>query len=410
MAFVPTLRGLVTARDGAAAMVVALAIGALAVLGAGAVEMAGLFGARAKMQDAVDAAALQGANELALSPAQGVTARAKAAVLTQLVQLTRHGALKVSASVKTQPDGSRSLLVQADARRPSYFGNLLPPGGFPVRAAATAVSVGKTPLCVLGHGEADSETLRASDTAQVEAPGCLIHANRDILVDGSAKVAAGRVQSVGQTSGQVSPRAYTGAKPIADPFATRNLTPPKCPVIQLPTLLQSVGLLTLQPGVHCQDIVVFRNATLRLAPGDHWFVRSNLNVKEDARLEGNDVALIFDSQSKFQFQDRALVRLEGRRRGPNAGFLIIGRRDNTGDFELSSDHVESLLGTIYMPSARLVVSGSKDVARKSDWTVIVADRLLLKGGPTLVINTNYAGSTVPVPAGVGPAAGSRLVK
>ena len=73
-------------------------------------------------------------------------------------------------------------------------------------------------------------------------------------------------------------------------------------------------------------------------------------------------------------------------------------------------HVESLLGVIYIPSARLVVRGTADVARESAWTVIVAKGLRLDGSPSLFINANYGASDVPVPSGVGPrAGGARLI-
>ena len=78
---------------------------------------------------------------------------------------------------------------------------------------------------------------------------------------------------------------------------------------------------------------------------------------------------------------------------------------------MSADHVESLLGVIYVPSARLIVEGSAEVARDSAWTVIVAKEVQLKGEPSLFINANYELSDVPVPEGVGPRAGdSRLVR
>ena len=45
-----------------------------------------------------------------------------------------------------------------------------------------------------------------------------------------------------------------------------------------------------------------------------------------------------------------------------------------------------------------------NVAQDSAWSVIVASTLTLRENPVLVINTGYAGSGVPVPAGVGPSA------
>jgi len=122
------------------------------------------------------------------------------------------------------------------------------------------------------------------------------------------------------------------------------------------------------------------------------------------------VVLFFDKASKFEFKDRAVVNLDGRKEGQYAGIVMGGTRDNTQDFIISADHVESLLGVIYVPSAKLIVEGRADVARDSAWTVIVSKSLELKGSPSLFINANYGGSDVPVPAGVGPGAGgSRLI-
>ena len=70
------------------------------------------------------------------------------------------------------------------------------------------------------------------------------------------------------------------------------------------------------------------------------------------------------------------------------------------------------LGTIYVPSATLKIDGAGNkIANESAWTVIVAKAVKLQGSPKLVVNSNYGGSTVPVPGGVGPRSGSvTLVK
>lgn len=91
--------------------------------------------------------------------------------------------------------------------------------------------------------------------------------------------------------------------------------------------------------------------------------------------------------------------------------MLTAARQNTRDFVISSDHVEALLGVIYIPGARLVVEGSAAVARESAWTVIVARYLRMVGSPSLFINADYRSSDVPVPEGVGPSGGgSQLVR
>jgi hypothetical protein len=50
------------------------------------------------------------------------------------------------------------------------------------------------------------------------------------------------------------------------------------------------------------------------------------------------------------------------------------------------------------------------VGDQSAWTVIVAKSIQMTGGSNLVINSDYASSSVPAPEGVGPTRkGARLV-
>jgi hypothetical protein len=77
-------------------------------------------------------------------------------------------------------------------------------------------------------------------------------------------------------------------------------------------------------------------------------------------------------------------------------------RENDRVFDIASDSANKFLGTIYVPSATLLVRGAGNkVADASDWTVIVAKSIKLEGSPKLIINSDYAGSAVPVPSGVG---------
>ena len=58
---------------------------------------------------------------------------------------------------------------------------------------------------------------------------------------------------------------------------------------------------------------------------------------------------------------------------------------------------------------RLVVDAKKPVADQSAYTVIVAAQINLYEGPNLVLNANYAATSVPVPKGVGPVGGRLLL-
>ena len=272
------------------------------------------------------------------------------------------------------------------------------------------MSVGVMPLCVLSTADNKDKVLNVKDTGSLQAPACLVHPNRDILVEGGRIVAAA-VQAVTSARGMISPVAGTGAASIPDPFAEMVLDEtPLCPLGKVKTDVKT-GTNRLRPGVHRGGFKMEGDSNLILEPSEHWLLRRHLEIKENARLTGVDVVLFFDKDSKFDFKDHALVNLNGRKTGTYASMVIVATRGNTQDFIVTSDNIERLLGVIYVPEAKLIVEGNADVARDSPWTVIVARMLKPKGSSSLLINANYSSSNVPVPEGVGPRTnGAQLIQ
>jgi hypothetical protein len=175
-------------------------------------------------------------------------------------------------------------------------------------------------------------------------------------------------------------------------------------------LLAELLPVVLLPGVHCGNIVAGKNATITLLPGEHYFQKGKLVLNENAVLNGDNVVLVFGKEADFQFKDSSQIRLSGRRQGAYAGFVVATTRDNDRTFEISSTAARQLLGTVYVPNATLLVKGKNRVADQSAWTVIVAKAIKLEENPDLVINKNYAGSSVPVPGGVGDKAATAAVR
>ena len=70
--------------------------------------------------------------------------------------------------------------------------------------------------------------------------------------------------------------------------------------------------------------------------------------------------------------------------------------------QILSNNAQTLLGTIYLPQGRLFIGSSAPVASNSAYTVVVSRTIELSAGPTLVLNSNYSSTDVPVPPGVGP--------
>ena len=69
---------------------------------------------------------------------------------------------------------------------------------------------------------------------------------------------------------------------------------------------------------------------------------------------------------------------------------------------MQSDDARNLLGTIYLPRGVLAIGSNARVADQSAYTVVIADSVVLTGGPNMILNANYGSTNVPVPEGVGP--------
>lgn len=398
---------------GGIALKAALVLPGVVMLGAGAVDLSNVQSTQVKLQDIADSAALAAASDLGLATdGSNARERARAYVALHLQEWNQAPTVEPSYDV-IDVEGQRAIQVTLAAHRPSFFGNLLPPGGWSFRARSTATSMGMIPLCVLVTGSTGSKLLNVKDTGKMNAPACMVHSNRDIQVEGGS-ITAAAVQTVTSAQGFISPTPGTGAAQISDPFASLDLSQTRKLLCTVTDLLNPVkvssGTHYIAPGKHCGGIEALGTGRIILEPGEHFFLGGHLVIRDDARLEGQDVVLFFDRDSKFDFKDRALVNLDGRKSGRYAGIVMGGTRDNTQDFNISADHVESLLGVIYVPSARLIIDGKSDIARDSAWTVIVAKQVQLKGSPSLFINANYDATDVPVPRGVGPrTGGSRLI-
>ncbi len=75
-----------------------------------------------------------------------------------------------------------------------------------------------------------------------------------------------------------------------------------------------------------------------------------------------------------------------------------------------SNNARNLLGTIYLPQGRLHVAANNPVSDQSAYTIIVARRFTLSEGPTMVLNTNYGATDIPLPQGVGPNISTQLTQ
>jgi hypothetical protein len=307
--------------------------------------------------------------------------------------------------------------VRLEGHRISFFANMLPPGGWHFEALATAVSVGKTPLCVLGT-RTNAQNINLLGTSYLLAPDCGIHSNGDISGAAGAHMVGLRIQAKGTASGPVmTPLPGQSAAIIDDPFASMSF-PSLDPTCAGKFANGNTVYLTygdngthyLDPVMHCQPISVDNQTTLVLKPGNHFFYK-NVRLQGSGRLEGEDVFLFFDRGSDTIFGGTNLsnrftsVNLVGRKSGPYAGMVMATVSGGSPNIILPGDRIERLIGVVYVKNGFLEVNGSGVAAEDSAWTVIVARQVSSTGTARIQINADYGSSDVPVPKGVGPNAG-----
>jgi len=400
IALLDALRALLREARGGTAVIFALGAPALALLACGAIDLAALNSDHSAMQDAADATALAMAKQLGIATAAGIQARATDYADAQLGPIATKDSVTVTTTIAAD---NSSVTVAIAGTRQSFFGNLLPPGGWALTAQATASTLGELPLCVLSSGTGGANNLLVQNSSLLTANNCLVQSNQNITADSGTTVTTGLAQAAGTATGPIAPAPQSGAPTISDPFSSVNVSVPPgiCDPIDL---LAGITPLLSGPllGIHCANVTVQSGETLQLAPGVHYFKSGTLTMKGNSTLSGSNVVLIFDSDASFVFQDSSNIDLTGMQSGPLAGFVIATTRTNANTFTISSDSAHKLEGAVYIPDATLLVTGTgNQVADQSAWTVVVAQALQLQGSPNLVINANYAGSNVPVPAGAG---------
>lgn len=397
-------------QSGNMAVTVGIAAIPLAMLVAMASEFVALGRERALMQTAADAAALSGAQNLTLvgSSARQSTTDVERFAMAQVGEFAN----RATVSFKATQGSDGTYTVEGLALRPSFFGDLVPPGGFRIEVKAIAESMQVQPLCVIGDdGTVGGKGITASNNSGIRARNCIVHSNSDFELRNTATVEAGSPRATGVATGSgFTPAANSGALRISDPFRSRTIAPPAdCSTVPDNGLyVTSADTVTLSPGIHRIEYNMTGTSVLKLLPGEHYFCKG-LKLRGQGRLEGEDVLLMFTGGNALDASQNSSVSLSGRRSGPWAGFVIVSTRGNYANFTIASSNVDKLLGTIYLPMTRLQVSATGEVAEGSQWSVIVARNINLSNNARLIINSDYEGSPVPVPTGVGNQAGGANV-
>ncbi len=250
-----------SARDGNVAVIFALMLPVFLVTSLGAVQLNQVMTDKKRTQDVADSAALMGAAQLGVTPV-GASQRAQGYAQAQLADVAASATLTVTATVGQ----NATMTVAVDTQRVSFFGNLLPLGGFHTHVSSTAKGVNTAPLCVLGIAPALSDTVHITGTSQLQAGQCLVHSNQSLAADPAASILASASEAGTIATGPITPAADLLAPNIADPFAGLSINPTCSGTGQGQTITSSQAL---SPGTFTGPVNISGNATVTLASGEY---------------------------------------------------------------------------------------------------------------------------------------------
>jgi len=161
--------------------------------------------------------------------------------------------------------------------------------------------------------------------------------------------------------------------------------------------------VTLSPGVYCGGITVMNGSNVTFSPGNYIIKDGPFIVKDTSKIKGKNVAFYLTGLlSLIQFFDNATIDLSGAEDGVMAGLLFFEDPSSTvlRVHNIRASNAFNLTGTIYLPKGNLMVDPAAAVAQQSAYTAIIVNKLTVDNGPSLVLNTNYGGTSVPVPDGI----------
>lgn len=382
-----------------------------------AVQVAGLSHSRSGLQEIVDAAVIAAAREAQLANFNGTVAQGVAEDYVASNITDRMREPRIEAVIKS--DGltqfSRTeITVNASAKvdHPLWSTNN---NTVTIEATATARIRSAGKMCVIILDDDDNGALSLTTGARMSAHDCAVYSNSvsrsGIVTANHVRVDSRFVCTAGGFKGRLShytTKPLTDCPRMPDPLAARKAPPVGACLAAYSGNKIVSGNHLLKPGTYCGGLTIGGKATVTLAPGEYVFKDGPLIVGGTATLRGEYVGLYFiGSGAVAEFGIWSHIDIGAPKSGPMSGMLIYQDRGNSRDdvFSIKSSDARNLLGTIYIPRGGLFIDAAGKVADRSAYTTIVARTMKLMNGPNLTLNTNYDGSDVPVPVGLGPVRG-----
>jgi hypothetical protein len=199
----------------------------------------------------------------------------------------------------------------------------------------------------------------------------------------------------------MTPAPTTDCPALADPLGNRP--PPTVGGCDHHDLRIKDKTVALDPGTYCGGIEIAGKAKVTFSPGTYVIKDGRFRITDDATVKGTNVGFyLLGDGSNIDFIKNTSISFSGAKDGAMAGLLFYEDRNAplARNHRINSADARELTGTIYLPRGKLQIDPNAAVASDSAYTAIVAYRLELTEGPTLILNSDYGATDVPVPDGI----------
>jgi Flp pilus assembly protein TadG len=412
------LRSFARKPRGQVFVTISLALAVLMGISALAVDVGDLWTTRRLMQNAADAAAMAGADAVAIGDTKAqVTTAAKAASAQNgftdgsgTLASSSHVTVTVYEPPQSGPYATNPNAVQVvvSQTQPTYFIRVLGWQNVPVSTVAVGLTVSGG-SCVYALDPTASGTISIAGTGTLNST-CGMYDNSNnssaLIVSGGGILQAPLVGVVGGTTinGGGSSPPSTGIAAFGDPLAwVTQPTVGQCTsyhVLNIGTPTPPFTTTTLYPGPYCGGLKLNAGANVTFMPGTYIINGGGLTILSNATVTGSSVTFFLTGQNTSNGSPNAYggVQIAGGANinlsapcnsssGGIEGMLFFEDRamTNGAGSVINGGSASYFSGAIYFPTTSLSYSGNSG---SNQYTLVVADTLSVAG--TASINNNYS--------------------
>lgn len=413
--------------DQRGAVMIWLSVSMIALIGLAtlAIDMSYLYVTQTRLQGAADAAALAAASELpdeAAARTVAIDYAVKNMPVAEFGNVLAPADVEVGswdAAARAFSAGANPInAVRVSTRRAHengnaanlFFANVLGVAQANVSTSAIA-GPGLAPLCILALDPSASGALSLDSNASIAADTCRVHVNSTSLsalsTNSTASITAQDICVTGDYSqggsSTLTPTPMVSCAALDDPLA--GLAPPAVGACDhTNAVYDDDDGDTLDPGVYCGGLRILDEGEVTLNPGTYIVSDAPLFVDSSASLSGSGVTFYLTDGATLSFNSNSRIDLTGATSGPLAGLVFFQDRNDTGTNTLDSNNIARLEGTLYFPNGVLESNSNSTIGGSSAYTLLIARRFRFDSNAGVVLNTDFASSSVPVPAGLGATA------